>query len=227
MAPYYHDGQVTLYHGDSREILEWCMADVLVTDPPYGMGYRCGHRTESPIYDIAGDDTTATRDRVLEPWCFNEKPALIFGRWNIEPYPLAEEHARLIWHKAAGGPGMGDLTFPWGTNYEVIHVMGEGWVRRPDQKRHGAVYTTNEGRGSKGGDAYKYQHPTPKPVGLMEQLLRQCPDGTVADPFAGVGATLIAARNLGRKAIGVELEERYCETIARRLSEQTFDLEGL
>lgn len=61
----------------------------------------------------------------------------------------------------------------------------------------------------------------------MKQFLRQRPHGTVADPFASVGATLISARNLGRKAIGVELEERYCETITKRLSEQTFDLEGL
>ncbi len=67
-------------------------------------------------------------------------------------------------------------------------------------------------------------HPTPKPVGLMRQLLEHCPPGTVVDPFAGSGATLRAAKDLGRRAIGVELEERYCEIAANSLAQEVLPL---
>lgn len=75
-------------------------------------------------------------------------------------------------------------------------------------------------------DNQRPDHPTPKPIGLMERLIEKTV-GTIADPFAGSGATLVAARNLGRKVIGVELEEKYCEIIARRLSQQAFNFEEL
>ena len=209
--PYYRDDHVTLYHGDCLEIDAWLSADVLCTDPPYGMAYVSGRRRRHEQVAVANDHSTDARDAVLESW--GDRPAVVFGNWKIERPPPTRQI--LIWFKANAGPGMGDLEIPWGTATEEIYVLGRGFTgpRRPN------LLTTYEQRGSPVGLAALTGHPTPKPVGLMEQLIDKCPPGVIADPFAGSGSTLVAARNLGRRAIGVELEERYCETVARRLAQ--------
>lgn len=220
MTLYYEDEYVRLYLGDCREDREWLDADVLVTDPPYGMAYRSKKRRASEKLDpIVGDRDTRVRDEVVDMWG-RDRPALVFGHWSV-PAPVGERQ-RLIWHKAQT-PGMGDLSIPWGPAHEEIHLLGKGWdVAATGRKRTGSVITTTTGRGSQYGESSIHGHPTPKPVPLMEALIERCPAGVIADPFAGSGATLIAARNLGRKSIGVELEERYCEQIVRRLAQQAF-----
>ena len=110
-TPYYEDDQVTLYHGDCREITEWLEADVLVTDPPYGMNFQSGHRRET-FAKIAGDDDTAVRDAVAAMWG-PDRPALMFGRWSV-PAPAGERqrssgtrHPRPAW---VTSPSRGDRT---------------------------------------------------------------------------------------------------------------------
>lgn len=214
MKPYYTDDLVTLYHGDCLEITEWLAADVLVTDPPYGMDFQSGQRKGEKLDRVAGDEDTRVRDAALSLWGA-DRPALVFGRWSV-PAP-AGERQRLIWAKGAN-PGMGDLSMPWGPAHEDIHVLGRGWDRQgTGLKRVGSVINTTSVRGGAAGEENAWGHPTPKPVSVMEALIARCPSGVIADPFAGSGATIIATLNQGRRIIAVELEERYCATIVRRI----------
>jgi hypothetical protein len=125
---------------------------------------------------------------------------------------------RLIWHKAANIPG--HRTQPWFAADEEIYQLGTGFTGKPEQN----VIVTHDRRDGAHGEVAKLGHPTPKPLMLMERLVAKCPPGVIADPFAGSGSTLVAARNLGRRAIGVELEERYAEVVARRLAQDCLDL---
>jgi len=225
-TPYYQDDLVTLYLGDCREIDAWLAADVLVTDPPYGMRYVSGQRTRTPkAAPIVGDDSPELRDDILRLWG-GTKPALVFGTWRV-PAPQGERQ-RLVWWKRGGGPGMGNLDIPWGTTHEDVYVLGQGWDRAATkQKRGPSVIVSERGMGSPNGIVAESGHPTAKPVPLMEALILRCPPGTIADTCAGGGATLIAARNLGRPAIGIEIDESYCELIATRLAQGALDLGAL
>lgn len=219
MEPYYSDDLVTLYHGDCRKVTTWLDADVLVTDPPYGIAWtarfgRAQHGTKdqrSQNNVIASDSDSSARDDILTTW--GNRPTIVFGSWRI-PRP-AGVHALLIWHKE--GAYSGPLVAPFFTNHEEVYVLGgTGWRKSAPPLR--SVITTTEHRSSA---TREIGHPTPKPVGLMELLVDRCPPGVIADPFAGSGSTLLAAKNLGRPAIGVELDERYCEIAARRLTQDT------
>jgi site-specific DNA-methyltransferase (adenine-specific) len=225
VKPYYQDDLVTLYQGDCLEVTEWLSADVLVTDPPYGVSHATRKayggvnnlKGEIAIANvIANDGDTKARDEVVRLW--GSKPFIMFGAWKIQrPEPI---DSLLIWHKAGMPPGPTNAAFM--TQHEEIYVRGPGFRKSAPPVR--SVITTNEHRPT---TVMAIGHPTPKPIGLMETLIDRCIQGVIADPFAGSGATLIAARNLGKKAIGVELEEKYCELIATRLSQQAFDLEEL
>ena len=207
--PFYDEGDITIYHGDLREL--WPIdADVIVTDPPYGMAYR-SKRSETVI----GDHDAELRDWLLKVW--DERPALVFGTWRSG---RPQCRALLVWDKGKS-PGMGDLSLPWGSSHEEIYVRGEGWI---SQSRQGSVLSF-DGLSSQSRD--RPDHPTPKPVALMRHLLERCPEGVVLDPFMGSGSTLVAAKELGRRAIGVEIEERYCKIAAERLAQQVLDLGGV
>lgn len=213
MKPYYQDESVTLYHGDCLELADlWIGADVLISDVPYGIDYNSGARRDTLARSIAGDKDTAARDGVLEIW--GKRPALIFGTWRI-PRPEATRQL-LVWD-TKGALGMGAMDLPWKPAHQEIYVIGKGFSgkRTTDVLTHAPVQSmSRNGR----------EHPHQKPLSLMSELIAKCPAGTIADPFAGSGSTLVSAKSLGRKSIGIEIEERYCEIIAKRCAQEVLDL---
>lgn len=227
VTPYYQDEHATLYHGDCLQITAWLEADVLVTDPPYGMALRTGKRKgrfgDFGDCRVAGDDDPSVRDAALERWG-DERPALAFGRWSVTR--PAGVKSLLTWEKG-NHTGMGNLEIPWSPTTEEIYILGR-WPKRERRGRDGGgrssatILINAPAPAAMNGRL----HPTEKPLALMRALIDKCPPGVIADPFAGSGSTLVAAKQLGRRAIGVELEERYCEAAALRLSQGVLDFGG-
>ncbi len=219
MTPYYEHAGITIYHGDCLEIVPSLSADVLVMDPPYGIDYSSGmtgHHGGVALPGIYGDADTSLRDAVLALW--GDRPAIVFGSWK-RARPNATR-AVLIWEKG-DHVGMGDLAFPWKPNTEEVYVLGAGFSghRGTSVLRFNAPTSWNS-------TSFGRQHPHEKPVDLMCELIGKCPTGTVVDPFMGSGTTLRAAKDLGRKAIGIEREERYCEIAAKRLQQEVLPLDS-
>lgn len=213
VEPYYQDDMVTLYHGDCLEITDWLAADVLVTDPPYGVDYQSGKTRDGLAASILNDKDTSYRDGVLSLW--GDRPALVFGSWKIARPEKTK--TRLIWD-TLGALGMGDLSIPWKPADQEIYVLGTGkWQGR---RSNNVISIPPVQSMAKNGRL----HPHEKPLRLMDELIAKTVGATIADPFSGSGSTLVSASRLGRKAIGIELDEAYCEITAKRLSQQTFDL---
>ena len=186
--PYYRDEHATIYHGDCREILPYIEADVVVTDPPYGVAFR-GESWDREIPEIA------TRLPSMFPSCL-----IVTAPTTLWDYPRPD--CLLAWTR----PGSTSRT-KLGTfnHWSPVLVYGKH-APNPDTLRlPGCGYTPGANT-----------HPCPKPERLMSWLVNAT-EGTVLDPFAGSGTTLRAAKDLGRRSIGCEIEERYCEIAANRL----------
>lgn len=216
MSLYYQDDNVTLYHGDClEEHREWLSADVLVTDPPYGVDYQSGARRDTLKASILNDKDTRVRDSILEEW--GNRPALVFGSWKIQR--PADTKALLIWD-TKGALGMGDLRIPWKPAHQEVYVLGDGpWQGKRDTDVLSIAPVQSMSANGR-------LHPHQKPLPLMESLIAKTVGKTIADPCAGSGSTLVAAKALGRKAIGVELDEGYCEVIARRCQQEALNFGG-
>ncbi len=213
MTPYYSDDHVTLYHARWEDVpADLLRADVLVTDPPYGVAgtFNVGNGDWKGA-SIEGDGDTTSRDALMAGW---PGPAIVFGSWKAKRPDRTR--AVLVWDKG-DHVGAGDLSFPWkATSWEEVYIIGDGFEGR----RTAGVLRYN----AISPNFVQRDHPTQKPLPLMRDLIAKCPPGTILDPYAGSGTTLVAAKSLGRKAIGVECVERYCEVAANRLRQEVLGL---
>ena len=183
----------------------------LITDPPYGIANNSSWDGLHGDCAVANDGDVSVRDWALSHAFFER--ALVFGSWKaIRPAGVRQI---LIWEKG-GHCGMGDLSIPWKPNWEEIYVLGTGFK---GERTSGVLYFIADRECN--GVVRERDHPTEKPLALMKELVRKSP-GDVCDPFMGSGTTLRAAKDLGRRAIGIEIEEKYCEIAAKRLSQKVF-----
>ena len=214
--PYYADDLVTLFHGDCREMTEWLAADVLVTDPPYGRGWRQGWSAKRGGLDghegIAGDEDTTVRDAALRAW--GDRLGVVFGDLMLGP-PTGNKQT-LVYRKPPGAGTKGTHA-GFRRDAEAVYLVGP-WPASLGGMSS-VLLSGARFQGGIIGCQSRYGHPHAKPVDVMETLIAACPPGIIADPFAGSGSTLVAARNQGRHVIGVEIDERYAERAARRLAQ--------
>ena len=214
-APYFSADGVDLYLGDCREATAWLEADLLVTDPPFGIRWRqgcLGHATGHA--GIAGDEDTSVRDEVLRLW--GDRPAVVFGSLALAP-PAGTKQV-LVYRKPPGS-GTRAATAGFRRDLEATYLVGP-WPSGIGG-RTSLLDTGWRLVGSAHGLAGTSGHPHAKPLDVLARLIALHP-GTVADPCCGSGSTLVAARQLGRRAIGVEVTPRYCALAAARLAQGCF-----
>jgi DNA modification methylase len=223
--PYYDDGACQIWHGDCREILPQLEpVDVVITDPPYeitAVGGGIG-RQRAYLAGIQGHIDGGFDVELLRPYtswfCFCGKEQL--PKLIAEATAQAKRWMLITWNKPNPAPLVNANYLP-DTEY-VIHGFKSAaslYGAYADRSRY--IVHPAEQNGDMG-------HPTVKPLSVMKKLVRvgSLPGHTVLDPFMGSGSTLRAAKDLGRKAIGIELEEKYCEIAAKRLAQGALDLFG-
>lgn len=243
LTPYFESEGVRLFHGDSREIvpmLEAATIDLILTDPPYGVSQsgvvhngRPGRGRRS--FDFFPNDSSAEScdlacrvlrlaESLLKPdasgyaWCGHRQ----FSELTIDLEGRGWTTRFLVWSKScpappppgSGWPSAAELCLYW-------FRPGRRWNHTGDRPPPGNVIAADSYRHGKPG---KVSHPTQKPFECVTPLIAasSLPGDTILDPFAGSGTTLVAAKQAGCKAIGVEREERYCEIICKRLEQGVF-----
>lgn len=226
VEPYYQDDSVTLYLGDCREVLPQLdlAVDLLATDPPYGLDIGYG-RTALGTRRIEGDSDDALLlgvlgdcDHLMLPDAWS---AVFCGYTHSGQVQRAAQESGwtvktvIVWDKAMPSLGEGIRN-----QHELAVLSKRG--RPTETFTGGNVWRITRERG-------RPEHPHMKPQALMTRLVGYYspPFGTVLDPFAGSGSTLVAAATLGRKAVGIEYDERYCELIVKRLGQPALDFGGV
>jgi len=224
LKPYYEKDGILIYHGDCREILASLpKVDLVLTDPPYCDQVHQGARTRNDddpgalvdFPSVDGDFLRRVYESVnLDGWIVATMAWTHIAELSANP-PIGVRFVRFgIWVKPNSAPQFtGDRPAQGWEGVGIFHKSGERALNWNGGGKR-AVWIENTSPGA---------HPTQKPVPLFSEfaVLFSKEGDTILDPFMGSGTTLVAAKMLDRKAIGIELEERYCEIAARRLEDTT------
>jgi len=210
MKPYYQDEWVTIYHGDCREILPQLdvKVDLVLTDPPYGVGLDYGEFIDTPdnVKELVGE---------VIPMCISKAKRVVLSCATRQLWYYPPATWVMCWLNKAGA-----FTNPWGfTCWQPILCYGKDPYLENSMGSRSDVIEHSE-------TAPKNNHPTPKPYKFWKLLLARCSVKTtdiILDPFMGSGTTMVVAKHLNRKSIGIEIEEKYCEIAAKRCSQGVFD----
>lgn len=217
--PYYRTENGVLYHGDCLDILPHLEpVDLVLTDPPYGIGadknaYKNSgrvvgygnRRVAKKIYADTNWDIKISNEDLIK--IINKsKYSVVFGG---NYYYLPAQSCWVVWDKKNYSSKFADCEIAW-TNYggsiRLVKHLWNGFAREGNEKR--------------------YNHPTQKPVQVFLFIINLCPikAETICDPFFGSGTTGVACERLGRKWIGIEIEEKYCEIAAKRIEQENKQL---
>lgn len=219
MQPYYENEMVTLFHGDCANLS--ASFDLLLTDPPYGQEFVSGRSDLwGPIEMDDQPDQVVTRLAHVIKGLKRSRHCYIFGPLDISTLNICGT-TELVWDKQV--LGMGDLSKPWGPQHEKITFgtyqtskanRESGYGGLSARLRKGSVLRSIRPHSNR-----VKNHPTEKPLDILRMMIESSSliGETVCDPFAGSGSTLVAAAIEGRRAIGCEISEKYCETAARRI----------
>ena len=207
---YYADDYVCIAHGDCREILPSLpKVDLVLTDPPYGIGinHNIGrrHGDRHSLYDKCNWDSTPPDSKCFDMLFSASTFQVIFGANHFITKMPYDSPCWLAWDKG----------FSESLSFAMVELA---WTSFSFTCKIFRKTSANTAR----------QHPTQKPLSLMTWCIELCPNEpqTILDPFMGSGTTLRAAKDLGRKAIGIELEEKYCEIAAKRMAQEVLPLWG-
>lgn len=221
--PVYDEGDVTLYKGDCIDLIPTLRQAIefaaVVTDPPYGIGWRKGLNKAAGSRahgGIANDEDTTCRDAMLG--LVQDLPAVVFGSF-YAPHPPRLKHIA-VWRKPPDAGVVGSTT-GLRRDVEGVFLVGPWPVRTVERS---SLFVTE---GSIAHIATSTGHPHTKPVDLMRDLIRLCPPGPILDPFCGSGATLQAAKQLGRRVVGIELDDAHVARVLARFAQSTLDFGGL
>jgi DNA modification methylase len=211
-------GLATLYLGDCREVLPNVKADAVITDPPYGIAYVSAWRKQGKTKMLVSDDDAPTDTVHGMADALNDGGALylatrfdVAALWNdaIRAAGLTMK-TPVFWDK--GNHTSGDLDGDFGAQVEIFIFAHKGRHKLRGKRLNNLWHVPRDPASD---------HPTPKPVRLMEKMIAASTDlgAAVADPFMGSGSTGVAAVRMGRRFVGVEIEQKYFDIACRRIEQ--------